>query len=145
MYFMQEAGQPLKLNYAQGNYGPFAHNMTHVLKASRRPSDLGIRRWWRRPDQAAGALAWRRSRCKASLQDEAETLARFDRVAELVEGFETPFGLELLATVHGVVNKLGASSLDEVISKRIAGTNERKKQFTARQIGIAVDVLRNNG
>jgi hypothetical protein len=28
------------------------------------------------------------------------TRERFDRVSELVEGFESPFGMELLATVH---------------------------------------------
>ena len=34
----------------------------------------------------------------------------FDKVSELVEGFESPFGMELLATVHWVVTKENATS-----------------------------------
>jgi hypothetical protein len=44
---------------------------------------------------------------RAFLRDKGETIARFDRVGELVEGFETPFGLELLATVHWVATREG--------------------------------------
>jgi hypothetical protein len=36
------------------------------------------------------------------LANDADTRARFARVARLIEGFETPFGMELLATVHWV-------------------------------------------
>lgn len=33
MYFMQEAGQPLRLRYAKGPYGPYAENLSHILNA----------------------------------------------------------------------------------------------------------------
>ena len=33
MYFMQEAGQPLKLRYSKASYGPYAENLRHVLHA----------------------------------------------------------------------------------------------------------------
>src|SRR5690606_2144595 len=33
MYFMQEAGEPLRLRYKKAPYGPFAENLGHVLKA----------------------------------------------------------------------------------------------------------------
>ena len=33
MYFMQEAGQPLRLQYAKAPYGPYAENLRHVLHA----------------------------------------------------------------------------------------------------------------
>ena len=33
MYFLQEAGQPLRLTYAKGRYGPYADNLNHVLQA----------------------------------------------------------------------------------------------------------------
>lgn len=68
----------------------------------------------------------------------------FDRVADLVKGFETPFGLDLLATVHWAATKMGAGSLDEVVSKT-HGWNERKKQFNQRQIEQALDVLAAKG
>ena len=80
----------------------------------------------------------------AFLSVHAETRKRFQRVNELVEGFESPFGLELLATVHWVIRHGNATSVDEVI-KHTYGWNSRKKQFTQRQIELAVDVLIQRG
>ncbi len=37
MYFMQHAGEPLKLRYNPAPYGPFAENLTHVLRGGRVP------------------------------------------------------------------------------------------------------------
>jgi uncharacterized protein YwgA len=31
MYFMQEAGESLRLNYQKAPYGPYAENLRHVL------------------------------------------------------------------------------------------------------------------
>ena len=33
MYFMQEAGEPLKLRYTKAPYGPYAENLRHVLQS----------------------------------------------------------------------------------------------------------------
>lgn len=33
MYFMQVAGEPLRLRYAKAPYGPYAENLRHALKA----------------------------------------------------------------------------------------------------------------
>jgi hypothetical protein len=69
---------------------------------------------------------------------------RFDRVADLVEGFETPYGLELLSTIHWVVAKMGARTLEEVVAQT-HDWNERKRRFTEKQIALAVKVLTAEG
>ncbi|MNG02362.1 hypothetical protein D3C84_853880 [compost metagenome] len=120
MYFMQEAGEPLRLKYVEAAYGPYAEKPLTLV-----------------PGAVEDANAF--------LEANAETRARFDRVGELVEGFETPFGLELLATVHWIVEQGDpVSSVEEVVARTYAW-NARKKQFTPRQIGIAVDVLAAKG
>ncbi len=50
----------------------------------------------------------------AILKEHPDTPARLERVSALVEGFESPFGLELLATVHWVMEHSDAAALDEV-------------------------------
>jgi len=60
-----------------------------------------------------------------------------------VDGFETPFGLELLATVHWLVKNENAASVEKAVEK-IYNWNERKKQFSKRQIEIALDTLIKN-
>jgi len=65
-------------------------------------------------------------------------------VTSLVEGFESPFGLELLATVHWVMNHDSVDSVPDIVD-RVRAWNERKLQFSSRQIGVAVDVLTEQG
>jgi hypothetical protein len=81
---------------------------------------------------------------EAFLSDKRDTAERFDRVGNLVEGFETPFGLELLATVHWVATQEHATSVDETTA-RVYAWNERKTRFSPRQIGIAYETLRSKG
>jgi hypothetical protein len=78
------------------------------------------------------------------LENDTETRARFDRVANLVGGFETPFGLELLSTVHWLVSHESAHTAEEVVSKTYEW-NERKKRFSPRQIRVALDTLASEG
>lgn len=61
-----------------------------------------------------------------------------------MEGFESPFGLELLATVHWVVTKEKAANTKEV-EKMVYQWNERKKQFSPRQIRLGYDVSSEKG
>lgn len=72
------------------------------------------------------------------------TKSRFERVGRLVRGFESPFGLELLATVHWVATREGAGTGDEVIEK-VYSWNDRKRRFTRRQIRLAFDVMQSQG
>lgn len=67
-----------------------------------------------------------------------------DRVTSLVEGFESPFGLELLATVHWVMTHDTVDSVPDIVD-RVHAWNERKLQFSSRQVGLAVNVLSQQG
>ena len=73
-----------------------------------------------------------------------ETSERIQKIGELVEGFESSFGLELLATVHWLIVKENIKTLDQIIV-HTHGWNDHKKQFTPRQIEIAVNRLLDKG
>jgi len=64
--------------------------------------------------------------------------------AALVEGCESPFGLEVLSTAHWVVTKEQAGTLDKVVEGTYC-CSARKRQFTRRQIEIAARVLSGQG
>lgn len=76
--------------------------------------------------------------------EQQHSLVRFDRVADLVEGFESPFGLELLATVHWVASRERPACERELIERTYAW-NERKRRFSVEQIGLAHRVLADKG
>jgi hypothetical protein len=96
------------------------------------------------PDKRIELVTGAMADAEAFLATEQQTHQRLSRVSELVEGFETPFGLELLATVHWVATREGATNLDEIVS-RTYEWNSRKRQFSTNQIEIALDALRSKG
>lgn len=145
MYFMQSAGEPLRLSYVKGPYGPYAENLRHVLKTIEGHMVAGYADGGDAPDKPLTLVPGAEDEALECLRDQAGTRARLARVGELVDGFESPYGLELLATVHWVATESGASSgLQEVI-ERIHAWNERKRQFTPRQITIALNALKQHG
>ncbi|ACI97922.1 conserved hypothetical protein [Rhodospirillum centenum SW] len=144
MYFMQEAGEPLRLKYAKAPYGPYAENLRHVLHAVEGHLVSGYADGGDAPDKQLELVPGAVKDAESFLSDKQDTTARLDRVAELVEGFETPFGLELLATVHWVTTRENAISAEDAMAK-VYAWNERKKRFSPRQIGIALQTLQNKG
>lgn len=145
MYFMQVAGEPLRLNYVKAQYGPYAENLRHVLQKIEGHMVAGYADGGDDPTKPLTVVPGAIEEAEAFLGEHVDTRARFDRVGDLVEGFETPFGLELLSTVHWLVSHGGAvTTVDDVIQETHAW-NDRKKQFTPRQIGIAMNVLEAKG
>lgn len=145
MYFMQEAGEPLRLKYVKAPYGPYAENLRHVLRAIEGHLVAGYADGGDAPDKPLTLVPGAVDDATAFLEANARTRERFDRVGRLVEGFETPFGLELLATVHWVARHESAGRTPAEVVERTYAWNDRKRQFTPRQIGIALNVLNKQG
>jgi O-acetyl-ADP-ribose deacetylase (regulator of RNase III) len=144
VYFMQEAGEPLRLRLAKGPYGPYAENLRHVLAAIDGYYVSGYGAGGDEPDKALELVPGAVEDARAALAERPATRARFERVAHLLEGFESPFGLELLATVHWVMTREGATPEDDTISATYAW-GERKQRFSRHQILLARRVLEERG
>ena len=140
MYFMQEAGEGLRLKYEKGLYGPYARNLRPVLNVIEGHFIRGYGDADDDPERAIELLPGVPEKASEFIGSLPETQARFTRVAELIHGFETPFGMELLATVHWACTREGASSDEEAIAQT-HGWNERKKAFDPKQIKLAREVL----
>ena len=143
MYFMQESGEELRLKYKKAQFGPYADNLRHVLNTIEGHFISGYEDGGDAPTKQLKLIPKAVEDAKNYLTNKKNTNENFVKVAKLVDGFETPFGLELLSTVHWVVKNENASNLEEVISK-IYNWNERKKQFSKKQIQIALDTLLKN-
>lgn len=125
-YFLQETGEPLRLRYVKHLYGPYAENLNHVLQ---RLEGHFIRGYGDRSKDAQihleeGAVA----EADAFLAQDAEAAQRLERVKALVEGFETPYGMELLASVHWAVTREGAVG-EEAVTAVIHRWNARKRSI----------------
>lgn len=144
MYFMQEAGEPLQLNYVKALYGPYAENLRHVLNTVEGHFVSGYADGGDAPDKLLELVPGAVEAAEQFLEKHEDTRGRFDRVSALVEGFESPFGMELLSTVHWIVERESPENVSQVVDRTYAW-DTRKRQFTQRQICIAVDVLTSQG
>ncbi len=147
MYFLQEAGQPLRLNYSKARYGPYAENLNHVLQAL---DGHYLRGYGDRTQQILKLspitlLPGAEDEGKRWLDNHPdETANRIEAVIKLVTGFASAYGLELLATVHWVATREDADQVIDAsaLTRHIASWNERKgRLFTEIHVRKAFDHL----
>ena len=145
-YFLQEAGQPLRLQYQAGHFGPYAPNLNKVLETLERHYTSGYGDT-QKPDVEIELLNGAASEAEAFLSEHAAEHERLARVNQLIAGYETPYGLELLSSVHwlAVHGRPAAASPEEAVAG-IGAWNERKRQmFRPEHIHLAWDRLAAEG
>jgi O-acetyl-ADP-ribose deacetylase (regulator of RNase III) len=143
VYFLQEAGEPLDLHFAARQYGPYDDAVRHILTDLEGHYVTGVGDGTGR--EPIHLLAGAEEAAQAELDEHPETEERFDRVVGLIEGFESPYSLELLATTHWVVKKEGARNPEEAVGK-VEDWNERKRRiFRPEDVNVAWDRLADRG
>jgi len=152
MYFLQERGQPLRLSYTKARYGPYADNLNHALEpleghylrgyGDRTQQVLKLSPITLMPGAADEAQDW------IEKHPDDGTADRINAVSELVTGFASAYGVELLATVHWTATREAAGQpVDPVVLTGLIGSwNERKgRLFTEAHVGKAISRLEDLG
>lgn len=144
-YFLQAAGQPMKLVFVKHKYGPYCETLNHVLQ---RMEGHHIRGYGDRSRTSAiRALPGAVEEADLYLQDKTEAVERLTRVVKLIEGFETPYGMELLATTYWVAQEYpeARESLQTAVSWVHAWSERKRRTFQAAHIEIAWNHLKQQG
>ena len=144
MYFMQVAGEPLQLRFVKGVYGPYAENLRHQLNAVEGHFISGYYDGGDGPSKPLELVPGAVEDAQAVLDSDKDVRQRMQRVRSLVEGFETGYGLELLATVHWVADREGPRNFGH-LTQLVRAWGQRKRRFTKRQLKIAADRLQEGG
>lgn len=136
MYFLQAAGQPLKLNYEAAQFGPYAVNLRHVLVRLEGHYLQGYGDGQDSPNTPLEILPAATEEAEEFLLSHNDVARRLELVANLIDGFEDTFGLELLSTVHWVVTHSPecAESLDLTIEKVKSWNSRKARVFNDNQI-----------
>ncbi|SEH34305.1 O-acetyl-ADP-ribose deacetylase (regulator of RNase III), contains Macro domain [Methylobacterium sp. 275MFSha3.1] len=141
---------PLELGFAANRYGPYAERLRHLLN--------GLDGSYLQSDKRLGDATpldtisfdfERREYVATYLQNYAkEYLPVLDAITDLIDGFESPFGMELLATVDWLLHREGADPRVDSIRAGLRAwpggskAAERKMRiFDDRMIGLALERL----
>jgi O-acetyl-ADP-ribose deacetylase (regulator of RNase III) len=128
MYFMQESGQKLRLSYEAKQYGPYAKEIRQVLIKLDGHYLQGYGDGQDNPDKPIEILPDAFETAMDFLSNHADVLDRMAQVHKLIEGFEDPYGMELLSSVHWVMAHNEEAKINpEVAIQEVQKWNNRKK------------------
>jgi O-acetyl-ADP-ribose deacetylase (regulator of RNase III) len=147
VYFLVESGEVLnKIKFEKGHYGPYSNVLHHVLERLNGHFIHGLSS--KKPNASITVEPSILHEAREYLNGNLKTRKHFDKVTQLVEGFETPFGMELLATVHWVATRDTQNSplaAYEILQK-IHNWNTRKaKIMDLEHVELALNRLVNQG
>jgi O-acetyl-ADP-ribose deacetylase (regulator of RNase III) len=139
----------MKLNFKPHRYGPFASNLNHLLNSldgsylcsDKRIADAG-------PFDVIGFDDSRKALVQGYLKSEAKDVTpALELASQVIDGFESPFGMELLASVDWLLSREGVAPEVPALLKGLAnwpahgadGAGKRKSEiFDERSVRIAL-------
>jgi O-acetyl-ADP-ribose deacetylase (regulator of RNase III)/uncharacterized protein YwgA len=141
-YFLQRFGETqLKLDFKKGLYGPYSGKVRHVLYALNGYYIKGYEQKEAKPFETLELVASKRDEVKNFI-DKSASLAekeRLDKVAEFIQGFESPYGLELLATVDFLSHTDSLTDAESI--KKELWSQRKKDLFPLHHIQLAINHL----
>lgn len=145
-YFMQSAGEPLQLQFNAGPYGPYADNLNKVLETLEGHFTSGYE-GSRKPDREIELREGAVEEAREFLGSDADAEHLMERVACLIDGFETPYGMELLATVHWVATQGDhpATTVDAAVEQVQHWNTRKQRLFMPPHVGAAWQRLQERG
>lgn len=127
-YFIQAAGENMRLDFRAGRFGPYSDKVQHALEDMEGTfiQGLGDGSGRSQIQLIPGAV----EAADAFLTTEADGTAHdnLNAVAELIAGFESSYTMELLSSVHWVAVEQGATTWEDALQK-VGEWNERKKRM----------------
>ncbi|MFH1159471.1 MAG: macro domain-containing protein [bacterium] len=133
MYFLQRFRETqLKLDFKNSYYGPYSGKVRHVLYALNGKYILGYSHKQSKPFESIKINISEVDAIKSYLQEKLSSSKRerLNKVVQFIQGFQTPYALELLSSVDSVIKERNSFELDEV-RKGINEWSTRKKNLFA--------------
>jgi O-acetyl-ADP-ribose deacetylase (regulator of RNase III) len=142
---------PLSLRFEANKYGPYSDQLRHLLDALD-GSYLHCEK--RLADASPFDVLWFEDSQREQVAEflgspeASHFVVAIERTSEIIDGFESPLGMELLATVDWLVNNGRAECTLESVKSGIASwphgraaARRKMRLFNDRLLGLAIDRL----
>lgn len=146
LYLLVAAGEPVRAKFTKGDYGPYDQGMKHGLQGMDGHYVVGFGDGDRlEPVRLKTGAIDQADEFLRQQPTGADVERRIERIVCLINGFETPYGLELLATVHWVVAQEDASSFEESLERIRAWNGRKRKVMRPEHVQVAWERLEQEG
>jgi uncharacterized protein YwgA len=142
-YFLQALGVDFKLQFSRNLHGPYSETLKLAYVAMERHGMIdGFLRGERQSHVTPSGCA-----VANEFLDQSETTANdtIDRLSKLVQGYESPYGLELLSSVHWLAHHEGHFPVEKIILEMLGWSKAKRNKFGEGAIRAAYDRLKEDG
>lgn len=144
-YFLQEAGEALNLSFEKHAYGPYSDALRHVLNRMEGHFIRGLGDGVVEAEIEPVPEAMAEAEAFVDSSGHEALMARVQRVGELIEGFQSPYGMELLASVHWVARGDGASTKEQALAAVRAWSDRKRSLMAPEHVAAAWNRLEQAG
>ncbi|MDH0869818.1 type II toxin-antitoxin system antitoxin DNA ADP-ribosyl glycohydrolase DarG [Agrobacterium pusense] len=141
VYFLQAMGVDYRMAFARNEFGPYSDDLRAVFSSMEKKNVLkGFSSETRETTVVPEAYKLADEFLQGDERRRAEEV--INRASLLFEGYESPYGMELLSSVHFLADHEKISDVSD-IQKALSGWNAQKgEKFSSDIIGIAYSRLR---
>jgi len=142
-YLLQRMGEKLNLRFDKGIYGPYSPNLNKVIEALS-PHYLNYDGDLNSPMTSIKLVQDRKSESKDIINNKLDPNQknRLHSIQNLIEGFESTLGIELLATVAFAIEQCPNCSKEEIISDIHNWTTRKKEIMSEHMISVSYDRIK---
>jgi O-acetyl-ADP-ribose deacetylase (regulator of RNase III) len=145
VYFLQSLGVNYGLAFKKYLFGPYSESLRRAFIALERQKMIdGFTSEDRLSRVTPTAYALADEYLNNTGLSETASKA-VDNLSKLIQGFEGPYGLELLSSVHHVVNSEKLNSLEEAVNAMAAWNDNKRNKFKPSVIEAAYNRLLEDG
>lgn len=139
-YFLQLLGETqLDMDFKEGHYGPYSGKARFLLDAVNGYYLKGMAQMDVKPFEALELVVDKKPEVENYIDDRLtkDQKTQLEKLSDLIDGFQTTYGLELLATVDFIRRKYKVNTPEE-ISRQLEQWSDRKAElFPLQHVQIA--------
>ncbi|MCO6406897.1 type II toxin-antitoxin system antitoxin DNA ADP-ribosyl glycohydrolase DarG [Hoeflea alexandrii] len=140
VYFLQALGVDFNLKFARNLHGPYSETLKLAYVALEHHGMIsGFLTGDRQAHVTNSGCAVAEDFLSRSDSNAAEIV---DRLSKLIQGYESPYGLELLSSVHWLARHEGHFPVEKIIEEMMSWNETKRNTYSAEAIRGAYDRLK---
>lgn len=142
-YFLQAFGVDFNLKFSRNLHGPYSETLKLAYVAMEHHGMIdgfldGERQSHVTPSGCAVANEF-------LIKTDRKADVTIDRLSKLVQGYESPYGLELLSSVHWLAHHEGHFPVEKIVQEMLGWSEAKRNKFSEDAIRSAYSRLKEDG
>ena len=139
VYFLQVLGTPFNLQFSRNLHGPYSETLRKAFIAFEK---LGMIKGFASGDRQAHVTPAAYAAADEYLKEcNPSDVGVIERLSKLIQGYESPYGLELLSSVHWLADKEKHYPVEKIIAEMRNWNEAKRNTFNDKMIKVAYERL----